>query len=474
VFNPAVKVIFYFVVKSLHYTNSAEELKKILEGRNWDLIYPNGSRTTLKSFRLEKQFGKDIFMFSDGTFSAVWLLESFELQDKKVVLQVSRNFGRERLILSLIPRQLQPSLETKVWKIAEFFAKKTDTRIERLKFDSDTQKVAQVVLESYKEKQVLLIGLGETVEKLLAKAVFAKRKWPTRQICIAVLKQAEKLQILHSLLRNYWKNAISIYKVSTDFQIEQLTLLKGIAEKTPKIHFAKVERIESVVCDLIELDKENIEILPLKGRKLLCFLGLPFAFVKAGKVWFGIEKNKKLLTQENFAELCNLIEMLKEYRCFDSPNKQHEFYRLMPEKWLETILRRNIKLLDPELILSPVYDQLNFDKERVDLLAIRQDGRLVVIELKTSESYEMVFQALNYWWKIESARRSGLLQKAGIFPDLEIQEQPPIIYLVAPALSFHKDLDFLASTINPEIEIFRLSLNTNWRQEIKVVERRKI
>jgi hypothetical protein len=124
------------------------------------------------------------------------------------------------------------------------------------------------------------------------------------------------------------------------------------------------------------------------------------------------------------------------------------------------------------LILSPLYHQFRLERERVDLLALRTDGRLVIIELKTEADRAGVFQAADYWRKIERQRRAGTLEKAKLFGDAKISAKPAVCYLVAPTLSFHRDFAFLASTVTPEIEIHRFNLAENWRENLKVLERR--
>ncbi|MFH4247079.1 hypothetical protein WAI89_20205, partial [Acinetobacter baumannii] len=88
--------------------------------------------------------------------------------------------------------------------------------------------------------------------------------------------------------------------------------------------------------------------------------------------------------------------------------------------WLESILRRNIGLIDANLILSPIYNQFRTASAKIDLLALRRDGRLVIIELKTSPDRETVFQAADYWRRIELQRRRGELARHRLFDDLEI------------------------------------------------------
>ncbi len=169
-------------------------------------------------------------------------------------------------------------------------------------------------------------------------------------------------------------------------------------------------------------------------------------------------------------EFFDLLENLEIYRRFDSENKRHDFFRLAPEAWLEAILRRNIKLLDGNLILSPIYNQFRAASDKIDLLALRTDGRLIVIELKVEPDREIIFQAADYWQKIELQRRSGNLRRAKIFGDLEIADQSAIVYLVAPTLSFHRDFAFLSQTVSPRIEIYRFDLNENWRENLKVMK----
>jgi hypothetical protein len=84
----------------------------------------------------------------------------------------------------------------------------------------------------------------------------------------------------------------------------------------------------------------------------------------------------------------------------------------------------------------------------------------------------MVFQAADYWRKIELQRRKGVLAKAKLFGDVEIIDKPALVYAVAPALNFHRDFDEFAQMMAPEIELWRFELHENWRKQIKVVSRR--
>ena len=178
------------------------------------------------------------------------------------------------------------------------------------------------------------------------------------------------------------------------------------------------------------------------------------------------------MNENSWSDLVQLVDELEVRRTDEPSNKRHEFYRALPEAWLESILRRNIKQLDANLILSPIYNQFRTSADKIDLLAIRRDGRLIIIELKASPDREMVFQAADYWRKIELQRRRGELARIRAFGDMEILDKPALVYAVAPALSFHRDFGYFAKTLRPEVEVWRFELREDWRSEIKVLTRR--
>jgi hypothetical protein len=249
-------------------------------------------------------------------------------------------------------------------------------------------------------------------------------------------------------------------------------------EKPRKIQAVKSAELSATARQIIALAPAETDAIFTRHGETLRFQGLPFARVRKifgeEKAWFGIEAKRRNLNEKTYEEFAELIANLKTYRRFDAENRRHEFYRLAPESWLESVLRRNVKRLDANLILSPIHNQFRVSGDLVDLLALRRDGRLIIIELKTSTDREMIFQAADYWRKVELQRRAGNLPKVRIFGDAEISDRPALVYLVAPTLSFHRDFKFLAQTISPEIEIVRFDLNENWRENLKVMQRREI
>jgi hypothetical protein len=63
----------------------------------------------------------------------------------------------------------------------------------------------------------------------------------------------------------------------------------------------------------------------------------------------------------------------------------------------------------------------------------------------------------------------GEFRGYGYFPGVEIQQAPPLVYLVAPALRFHPATGTLLTHLAPDIEFVRVGLTESWRRGIRVV-----
>jgi hypothetical protein len=228
-----------------------------------------------------------------------------------------------------------------------------------------------------------------------------------------------------------------------------------------------------------------IDVVRARHGETLRFLGLPFARVRrlAGReqVWFGVPGSGQaiLLGEENWPEFARLLEELSAHRRPAPPDPRHAFHRAAPENWLEVLLRRNITRLDPGLIVSPLHAQFRPARgaggsRPVDLLALRRDGRLVVIELKVSEDAALPLQGADYWRRIAAYHQAGHVSRARLFGDAGISDESPLVYLVAPMLRFHRSFEALARCITPEVEMYRFDLNEDWRAGVRVVRRTRV
>lgn len=476
-----------------------EQFQALLElHQEWLLIDASGKSFPVRSAELEIEFAKNKWLFSflgEKGFQT-WRITDFQTKGTEVRLQLTRNFEREKTGVRLVPRvsakDLRDQIELAGLEKANRIAAKivenySPAKLVRVALNQEDGRLAQIVLENAEQQQIAVLSdLSQslTPEMLLSAAIFwsvrleKRRKKPIESVWIvSAKKQAGSLQKLHALLKPAWKKRIRVKELNGD-QIKDLPSLEMAdlwRRKAPTIKPAENFRNSEIAEKIIKLAPAEIDAVFSKNGITLRFNGLPFARVRKvfdeERVWFGVDKPSRVLSEENFEDLLELIENLRKYRSSDSPNKRHIFYQTASEAWLESILRKNIKRLDANLILSPLYHQFRSGREKIDLLALRRDGRLVIIEIKTVIDREMIFQAIDYWHKIEWQRRAGNLQKVRLFGDVRIADRPTICYLAAPALSFHRKFEFLLNTITDEIEIYRFNLKENWRGNLKVLDR---
>ena len=145
------------------------------------------------------------------------------------------------------------------------------------------------------------------------------------------------------------------------------------------------------------------------------------------------------------------------------------------ERWFESAVRSNLALVDPELILNPIHGQvISFaagDRDLIDLLAVSGAGRLFILELKTAEDIHLPLQALDYWMRVAWHLERDELRH--LFPGTVLENRPPKLMLVAPAMTFHSSNATLLRYFSPEIEVERVGVNLDWQQSFKVVMRLK-
>lgn len=484
--------------------------KKLNSCNEWLIIGASGKSFPLQRGEIEFTFEREKIIFgflSDAGFQ-IWRVVDCQIEPKKITLDLTRNFEREREKIRLVPRisasELSEAVELarleKANQIARsIVAENRGAKLLRVLLNEENGRFAQIIFEKFEKsdkKQIaVLADVADvaTPENLLTTAIVWLAKLENRKKSIEIVwilaekKLYKNLRKLHGLLRENWKSKIHVKEISRQgakrqreeiLEIPPITFKNLWREKPPKISLTENTELSETAAEIIKLAPEKIDVIFTKHGETMRFLGLPFARVRriadAEKAWFGIEREKLILNENSRAEFFDLFENLEIYRRFDSLNKRHEFFRLAPEAWLESLLRRNIKLLDGNLILSPIHNQFRAANDKIDLLALRRDGRLIVIELKVAPDREMIFQAVDYWRKIELQRRSGNLQKAKIFGDLEISDEPTLVFLAAPTLSFHHDFALLAKTVSPEIEIYKFGLNENWRENLKVMKVSKV
>jgi hypothetical protein len=210
------------------------------------------------------------------------------------------------------------------------------------------------------------------------------------------------------------------------------------------------------------------------------FHGLEFAratmepdrhFRMAERIVFGAAPAEYEWNDETEPLLLKLIERLMLKRV--GRDHTHPFYRLQPERWLQSVVERDITLLDSRLDPTLFYSQVPAfaagDRAVMDLLGITRDGRLAVIELKAAEDFHLPVQGLDYWARVRWHHRRGDFQRFGYFPGRILSERAPILILAAPALHVHPATSAMLRYFSPELEWKLLGLDERWRDGIRVV-----
>lgn len=194
------------------------------------------------------------------------------------------------------------------------------------------------------------------------------------------------------------------------------------------------------------------------------------------QIYFGLEGSYRKLGKDNGPEFRDFVHRVLDSRHARSRNKSHEYYRLQSERWLESLLLRDITRVDVDLVPERVYPQVPAfsakDRGVIDILGVTRRGRLAVIELKVQEEINLPVQGLDYWLRVKWLLERGQFQEYGYFHGAELSSEPPLLYLVSPAFRFHSTTERVIRYFDPSIHIIQVGLNDQWREGPQVLFRR--
>ncbi len=219
--------------------------------------------------------------------------------------------------------------------------------------------------------------------------------------------------------------------------------------------------------------EEGVEaVAAAPGEWSLRVRGLEFARYRGGELFYGVFRRRRARSAE---PVRRLARELARFRSLDGPDPLHEWRQAKPEAWLESVLRQRLDLIDPLLLKAPVYSQAaaveGTDRGVMDLLALRRDGRLTVIEIKASADPELPLQALGYWAAVGHHAARGDFVRRGYFRGHAVDPRPPRLVLAAPAMEFHPTTETLLGFFHPDVEVERAGLGVEWQQRPRVVLR---
>lgn len=223
----------------------------------------------------------------------------------------------------------------------------------------------------------------------------------------------------------------------------------------------------------------QVELLPFvegiqlgAGVRSLRVNGLEFARYVNGQLSFGVFRKQKARCREDVERLAGEVAL---FRQAGGPAPDHPWLVQQPEAWLESVVRRQVELLDARLLPAPVYGQVpaltGCERGCLDLLAVERGGRLAVMELKASEDPNLPLQALDYWIRVAHHAARGDFQANGYFPGLPVSCQPPRLMLAAPALQFHPSTETILGFFASNVQVERIGLGVEWQRKPHVVLR---
>lgn len=442
----------------------------------------------------------------------VFRIRSWEWTGEKLLLEATLSSANESLLVELIPRVsarvvaelVSDSRRVRCQRLAQLACRmRQGAHIYRMGLSDGIRSgqpghYARILLELRNETIAVtgIVSEGEasSTDAFLSSGLiwFLRARERTIRPLIKsfwIVARPDKAEILNqriALLRDDLWRLISLFVIDDEWNelvpVRSIDMAELFREKPARLHRPNISVPTASAAQIGALAPDAIDVVRIRYGETLRFHGLPFARVRRlmnrEHVWFGVEKaNRRSLDARTFSEWDKLLKDLLGHRNAETLDRRHMLFRAAPEAWLESLLRRNISTLDPGMRLAPIHTQFRTAPASagatrpVDLLALRHDGRLAVIELKVSEDRNHVLQGADYWCRVEAHRRCGNIQRARLFDDAVIADEPCLVYLVAPMLSFHRAFYTLADSITKAIKIYRFELNEDWRAGVRVTRR---
>lgn len=450
------------------------------------------------------EFGKLILSLWGDDFAESWRIDDYQITTNRLQLQLSRQAGRQRVHLELWPLDTVEELPADIRQRRLVFQQRLcqlirqtfpGAVIERVATQRDDARQLSGVytrtIVSLGQERCIAIGVNpqesqSAIDGLLTAGIIwfdrASRRLRGRANRLALLSPAgrsTKLARRLTAIRPPAGVSIELYEVDEASAalrpvrpFDQGSLFDPVRHRLPRA--SEPTPINALV-DHVLRDRPELKVYRRPGRPVqsLRVHGLEVAQLSGGKLRFGLGDNKQLLESNDLTPLNRLIEQVARIRRAQSEQKWHALYRQQAERWLEEMIRQNVQALDVNLDARYIYPQVptlsDDEYDLVDLLAITEAGRLVVIELKVKEDMELPLQALDYWLQVEWHRQRGDFQRRGYFPDRQLSDEPALLFLVCPLLRFHRTFDLIAHWIDRRIPAYKIGINENWRNGVKVL-----
>jgi hypothetical protein len=202
---------------------------------------------------------------------------------------------------------------------------------------------------------------------------------------------------------------------------------------------------------------------------------VPGSFAVETEIVFGAAGFSARLTEETEAAFTEFARTVVEARDLHG-DRRDPLWRMYPERWLESLVVKNVAAIDSRLDSANVYSQVPAfsasDRAMIDVLTRTRESRLAVLELKADEDIHLPLQGLDYWARVLWHHQRGEFQQYGYFPGVELSPRPPLLFLVAPSLRVHPTVDTVLRYFSPEIEWTLVGVDERWREAVRVIFRK--
>src|SRR5271165_216954 len=192
-------------------------------------------------------------------------------------------------------------------------------------------------------------------------------------------------------------------------------------------------------------------------------------------ITFGLWPAEYTLDESNEAPFRDLVTRLASRRNAHG-ERGDPLFRLCPERWLESLITRDVRAIDERLDPRSVYSQVpafaSSLRAMLDVLTCTLDGRLAILELKADEDIHLPLQGLDYWARVCWHQQRGEFARQGYFAGRELSSAPPLLFLVAPALRVHPATDVLLRYLSPQIDWTLVQVDERWRDGVRVVNKK--
>jgi hypothetical protein len=202
---------------------------------------------------------------------------------------------------------------------------------------------------------------------------------------------------------------------------------------------------------------------------------LPGSFQVIDEVVFGTAGFAARLTEENGPVFAEFVATVLEARNLRG-DRRDPLWRMYPERWLESLVVKDVSAIDARLDSAHVYSQVPAfsasDRAMIDVLTCTRDARLAVLELKADEDIHLPLQGLDYWARVNWHQQRGEFQQYGYFTGVELSPRPPLLFLVAPSLRVHPAVDTVLRYFSQQIEWSLVGVDERWRDGVRVIYRK--